>query len=121
MWQRVVNCFFTFTLLSLISFVTESGFLPLLKNYVVSYKLQIYFVEGSKGQKYSDSSMRIFLSRSCKAVNIYKAVTPHKLKNSYTTHFLENGVGLQVYSRIIMHINSIQRNFLQFDTTKRIF
>ena len=94
MWQRLVNCFFTFTLLSLISFVTESGFLPLLKKYVVTYKPQIYFVEGSKDQKYSDSSMRKFLSRSCKATNIYKAVTPHALKNSYTTYLLENGVGV---------------------------
>ena len=44
----------------------SEGFLPLLRNYVVTYKPQNYFVEGSTGKKYSDSSIRKFIYRSCK-------------------------------------------------------
>lgn len=79
------------------------SFYPLLNNYLVTYKPQTYFVEGSKGKPYTASSIRKFLSRSCKAAGIKKRVTPHVLRHSYATHLLENGVGLRHIQELLGH------------------
>lgn len=79
------------------------SFLPLLKNYVTTYKPKVYFVEGKVGSKYSASSVRKFLSRSCKAAGITRKVTPHTLRHSYATHLLEHGVGLRHIQELLGH------------------
>ena len=79
------------------------SFYPLLNNYLLTYKPETYFVEGTKGKPYSASSIRKFLSRSCKAAGIKKQVTPHVLRHSYATHLLENGVGLRHIQELLGH------------------
>lgn len=84
--------------------VLSEGFLPLLENYLLSYKPERYFVEGQTGQRYSDSSIRKFLHQSAKAAGIHKRVTPHTLRHSYATHLLEQGVGLRHIQELLGHV-----------------
>lgn len=79
------------------------SFLPLLKNYLASYRPKIFFVEGPKGTQYTASSIRKFLYRSCKRAGISKKITPHTLRHSYATHLIENGVGLRHVQELLGH------------------
>lgn len=77
--------------------------LPLLSNYLTSYKPQRYFVEGRPGEPYSPGSVRKFLKRSCERAGIMKRVTPHTLRHSYATHLIEKGVGLRYVQELLGH------------------
>ncbi|MFC4267302.1 tyrosine-type recombinase/integrase [Polaribacter marinivivus] len=79
------------------------SFLPLLLNYYNSYNPKFYFIEGQKGEKYSQESIRQFLKKSCLKANIDKRVTPHTLRHSYATHLLENGVDIRYIQSLLGH------------------
>jgi site-specific recombinase XerD len=83
--------------------VLAESFVPLLRNYIVTYRPQRYFVEGLKGGKYSASSIRKFLKQSCEFANIHKSITPHTLRHSYATHLLENGIGIRHIQELLGH------------------
>lgn len=78
-------------------------FLPLLTNYLTTYRPEIYFEKDLKGQKYTASSIRKFLHRCAVDSGILKKVTPHTLRHSYATHLLENGIGLRYIQELLGH------------------
>ncbi len=83
--------------------IMAESFIPLLKNYVGTYRPEKYFIEGVNKTLYSASSIRAFLKKSCKAAGITKRVTPHTLRHSYATHLIESGVGLRHVQELLGH------------------
>jgi site-specific recombinase XerD len=78
-------------------------FMPLLHNYLRTYRPAEFLIEGQHGGTYSESSVRKFLKRSLEAAGIRKRVTPHTFRHSYATHLLENGVALRHIQELLGH------------------
>ena len=76
---------------------------PLINNYIRTYSPVIYFAEGTPSNKYTASSVRAFLRKSCKLAGITKTVTPHTLRHSYATHLLENGTDIRLIQTLLGH------------------
>lgn len=83
--------------------VLAESMLPLLKNYITTYRPVEYFAEGQGGGPYSAQSIRAFLQESCRRAGIKKKVTPHTLRHSYATHMLENGIDLRYIQELLGH------------------
>lgn len=83
--------------------VLADSFLPILQNYIVTYKPIQYLIEGKPGIQYSQSSVRATLNRSCKRAGITKNVTPHTLRHSYATHLHEHGIDIRQIKELLGH------------------
>ncbi len=77
--------------------------LPLILNYINSYRPEELVFAGGNGGHYSPGSIRAFLRRSCKLAGFLKRVTPHTLRHSFATHMIENGVNLRHVQDLLGH------------------
>ena len=83
--------------------ILAESIVPLLQNYLATYRPPNYLIEGVGGGPYSAQSVRNFLRRSCRKAGIKKHITPHSLRHSYATHLIENGVGLRYVQELLGH------------------
>ncbi|MCT8340445.1 site-specific integrase [Flavobacteriaceae bacterium TK19130] len=83
--------------------IMAESFIPLFRNYFMSYQPKVWFVESPNGGQYSPSTIRHFLKRACRRAGIRKRVTPHTLRHSYATHLIEAGVGLRHVQDLLGH------------------
>jgi len=56
-----------------------------------------------QGNRISRQSFWKFLTKHCEMVGIKKHISPHKLRHSFATHLLENGVDLRLVQELLGH------------------
>jgi site-specific recombinase XerD len=83
--------------------ILAESFIPVFKNYLLTYQPKSYFIEGEPGKPYSASSIRSVIKRSARLAGIKKRVTPHTLRHSFATHLLEDGVDIRYIQELLGH------------------
>lgn len=56
-----------------------------------------------QGNRISRQSFWKFLTKHCESIGITKHINPHKLRHSFATHMLENGVDLRLVQELLGH------------------
>lgn len=83
--------------------ILSPSILKNLKEYYKVYRPSKYLFEGSKGGKYSVTSVLKLIDSAAARAGITKKVTPHMLRHSFATHLLENGTDLRHIQLLLGH------------------
>lgn len=83
----------------------DQSILELLRKYWMLYKTKKYVFEGSKGDRYSKSSIQRIIKVTVKKLNINKNISTHSLRHSCLTQLIKNGVDLRRVQKIAGHKN----------------
>ncbi len=91
----------------------------LLRQYYKEYRPKEYLFEGSKGGKYTQSSVGAVLRQAMQKASITKSATPHTLRHSFATHLLENGTDIRIIQELLGH-KSIKTTLIYTHVSNRI-
>jgi len=83
----------------------DSSVLDLLRKYWDLYNTKEYLFEGSKGGKYSVTSVQNIVKSKAKEAGINKNISSHSLRHSCLTQLIKNGVDLRRVQKIAGHKN----------------
>jgi integrase/recombinase XerD len=77
--------------------------LEILREYYKKYKPSVYLFNGQTAEKYSEQSIRQFISTYSERAKIGKRVYPHLFRHSCFTNMIENGNDISVVQKIAGH------------------
>lgn len=87
--------------------IGEPAILKLLNRYYDANKEEIkqsgYFFINSRGQRYSEQSIRSMIKKYAGMAGIERNITPHMFRHSFATYLIEEGVDVSCVQRILGH------------------
>jgi len=109
--------------------------LPVTKQAVTSIDTYLLKREGNKspnsiifmnlkGKGLTERGVQYILDQIARAAGIYRKVTPHMLRHSFATHFLENGMNLRYLQHLLGHSNLSTTEIythLSIDQLKKVY
>ena len=62
-----------------------------------------FFFVNSRGERYTEQSIRLMLKKYTKLAGIERNITPHMFRHSFATYLIEEGVDISCVQRILGH------------------
>lgn len=87
--------------------IGNASILTILKKYYEKNKEEIvnsgYFFVNSRGNRYTEQSIRLMLKKYTKWAGIKRNITPHMFRHSFATYLIEEGVDVSCIQQILGH------------------